>query len=93
MTEPGFWDDQDNAQQVIDEMNGLKKTVQELDKLSEELENLDVSYELIKEENDQELFDDLHESIQHFSKELDSFELEILLSEPYDKNNAILEVH
>ena len=93
MTEPGFWDDQDNAQQVIDEMNGLKKTVQELDKLSEELENLDVSYELIKEENDQELFDDLHESIQHFSKELDSFELEILLSEPYDKNNAILEIH
>lgn len=48
MTEPGFWDDQDNAQQVIDEMNGLKKTVQELDKLSEELENLDVSYELTK---------------------------------------------
>ncbi len=93
MTQPGFWDDNDAAQEVIDEVNGIKQTVQAFDKHQENLENVEVSYELVKEEDDAELFEDLNESMEQLAKDLDAFELEILLSEPYDKNNAILEIH
>ncbi len=47
----------------------------------------------MKEEGDEELFEDLHREIQRVTEQFNEFELEILLSEPYDKNNAILEIH
>jgi len=93
MTEPSFWDDQDNAQQVITETNALKNSVNSFSEIEENLENLEVSYELVKEENDQELFDDLNKELTSFINDVNNFELEMLLSEPYDANNAILELH
>ncbi|UOQ85197.1 peptide chain release factor 2 [Gracilibacillus salinarum] len=93
MAEPGFWDDQQNAQKVIAEVNGEKELVQAFDKNQEALENADVSYELVKEEEDEELREDLESEVEALSESLNQFELFILLSEPYDKNNAILELH
>lgn len=93
MTEPSFWDDQSTAQKVINESNALKRNVQMFEKLEETLDNLEVSYELVKEEDDQELFDELNDELQTFMKTVNDFELEMLLSEPYDANHAILELH
>ncbi|WP_143544233.1 peptide chain release factor 2 [Salimicrobium humidisoli] len=93
MTEPDFWNDQQTAQEVIQEVNGLKGLVHTLEDYEETLGNLEVSYELVKEEEDEELRADLETEIEQLHKDLDQFELDILLSEPYDKNNAILELH
>ena len=93
MTAPTFWDDQDAAQKVIDEVNGLKSYVTSFEEIEEQLENLEVSYELVKEENDEELFADLNDEAAALIKEINDFELQMLLSEPYDANNAILELH
>ena len=93
MTEPGFWDDQDEAQKVINESNALKKRVEQFEGLEENLENLEVSYELVIEEQDEELFNDLNEQLTVLSEAANDFELEMLLSEPYDANHAILELH
>ncbi|GGF31390.1 peptide chain release factor 2 [Halobacillus andaensis] len=93
MTEPGFWDDQDTAQKVINEVNGLKGLVNTLEKHEETHENLEVSYELVKEEEDEDLRTELEEEVTQLVEDLNEFELNILLSEPYDKNNAILELH
>ncbi|WP_163579026.1 peptide chain release factor 2 [Gracilibacillus saliphilus] len=93
MTDPSFWDDQQAAQKIINEANGLKELVQAFDKNEESLENAEVSYELVKEENDDDLREDLENEVQSLTDALNQFELFILLSEPYDKNNAILELH
>ncbi|WP_307069835.1 peptide chain release factor 2 [Alkalibacillus filiformis] len=93
MTEPNFWDDQQNAQKVISESNSLKELVQNFDQNEEAIESLEVSFELVKEENDEELFEDLKEQLKSVSADLNQFELNILLSEPYDQNNAIIEIH
>ncbi|WP_405100375.1 peptide chain release factor 2 [Oceanobacillus sp. FSL H7-0719] len=93
MANPSFWDDQGAAQKVIDESNALKKYVESFEAIEENLENLEVSYELVKEEADQELFDELNEQLQVFMKKINDFELELLLSEPYDANDAIIELH
>ncbi len=93
MTEPDFWDDQQGAQKVIGEVNGLKDLVQTFDKHEENLENLEVSYELVKEEDDADLREELESEVTELTEALNRFELFMLLSEPYDKNNAILELH
>lgn len=90
---PSFWDNQEAAQKVIKESNELKHNVELFDEIGESLEDLEVSYELVKEEADQELFEELDEQLELFMKTINDFELEMLLSAPYDSNNAILELH
>lgn len=93
MTDPSFWDNQQAAQKVINEANGLKELVHAFDRNEETLENAEVSYELVKEESDEDLREDLENEVKSLTEALNQFELFILLSEPYDKNNAILELH
>ncbi|MGG3563731.1 peptide chain release factor 2 [Neobacillus rhizosphaerae] len=93
MLQPDFWNDQEKAQMVISEANALKDQVNEFNELNESYENLELTYELVKEENDEELRAELEEELQQLSERLNQFELQLLLSEEYDKNNAILELH
>ncbi|MCM3763406.1 peptide chain release factor 2 [Neobacillus niacini] len=93
MLQPNFWDDQNAAQAVISESNALKDQVHEFYELNEVYENLEVSYELVKEESDAELQAELEEELQQLTSRLNQFELQLLLSGEFDKNNAILELH
>ena len=93
MLQPAFWNDQQKAQGVINESNALKDQVNEFYELFESYENLDLTYELVKEESDAELQSDLEEELTELTTRLKQYELQLLLSEPYDKNNAILELH
>src|SRR3954469_19756501 len=93
MLHPDFWNDQEKAQAVISEANGLKDQVNEFMELNDSYENLELTYELVKEENDEELRAELEEELEQLTSRLSQFELQLLLSEPYDRNNAILELH
>ncbi|MEH7883431.1 peptide chain release factor 2 [Bacillus sp. JJ1609] len=93
MLAPDFWDDQQKAQVVINEANGLKEQVNVFHELYETYENLDLTYELVKEESDAELQDELEKELKEFTERMSEFELQLLLSEEHDKNNAILELH
>ncbi len=93
MLHPDFWNDQQAAQAVISESNALKDQVHEFYKLVETFENIELTYELVKEEDDAELRAELEEELTELVDSLSQFELNLLLSGPYDKNNAILELH
>ncbi len=93
MLEPGFWDNQDSAQKVISESNALKDVVGEYTELTDEQENLEMTLELLREENDEEMQEDLGVELKGFKKKLDEFELQMLLSDEFDSNNAVLELH
>lgn len=93
MLQPEFWNDQQAAQTVISEANGLKDQVNEFYELNNSFENLELTYELVKEESDEELRAELEDELQQLTARLSQFELQLLLSEEYDKNNAILELH
>lgn len=93
MVQPDFWDDQQTAQGLINEGNGLKELVNEYKSLLESQENLELTLELVKEEPDEELQEDLEEELADLVKRLNDYELQLLLSEEHDKNNAILELH
>lgn len=93
MLEPGFWDDQQGAQVIINEGNGLKAIVNEYKELVDTHENLDMTLELLREEPDEELQEELGNELTEFQQKIADFELQLLLSGPYDQNNAILELH
>lgn len=93
MTQPNFWDDQDEAQKVINESNAIKDMVGTFRKLEAEYEDLEVTFELVKEEEDSELFFELESGVKDLVQKMNDYELQLLLREPYDKNNALLELH
>lgn len=93
MANPTFWDSQQAAQIVINEINVLKESVVQFNELNETYENLELTYELLKEEPDEDMITELVSEIKGLSKDLNDFELQLLLSGEHDKNNAILELH
>ena len=93
MSDPSFWDDQKSAQVVINEANALKEQVGQFNEMNEMHENLEVTHELVKEEYDEELKQELEREVRTLLQSMNEFELQQLLSDPYDKNNAILELH
>jgi peptide chain release factor 2 len=93
MSAPTFWDDQNAAQVVINEANGLKEQVNEFEELASSYEDLEIAHELVKEEADADLQKELVKDTKELIAKLNDFELQLLLNEPYDKNNAILELH
>src|SRR5690625_4028050 len=93
MSDPTFWDNQDVAQKVINDSNWLKGKVDAFEEMVTQTEDAEVMHEMVKEENDADLLEELTNEVEKLSKNVKDFELEMLLSEPYDKNNAILELH
>ena len=93
MAAPNFWGDSSSAQNVINKVNHLKDRVNRFEKMENRLENIVAMYELVTEENDPDLLNELQEETTALRKEINDFELDMLLSEPYDANNAILEIH
>lgn len=93
MQEPDFWDDQKKAQSIINESNVLKDMVEQFQTLEEKYENAEVSYELVKEEDDEELRAELERELEELVDEMNEFELSLLLNDEHDSKNAILELH
>lgn len=93
MSMPGFWDNNEKAQKVIDESNELKSKVDSLTELETKFDDLSVAYELVKEEEDAELQAELEESLDEGRTAFNKYETRLLLSGPHDRSNAILELH
>ncbi len=92
MADEHFWDDQQHAQHVIKQNNGLKEIISKTKALIEQLDNLE---ELVKEYDgsDTSMWELIEEEYTDFKKNFDAFELMVLLSDPYNKNNAIVTFH
>ncbi|WP_435922708.1 peptide chain release factor 2 [Paenibacillus sp. DYY-L-2] len=93
MAAPDFWDDNDKAQSIIAELNAVKSSVDQYKALQQEYEDAEMMIELAEEEGDESLATEIAASVAGLVKKLEEFELQLLLSQPYDKMNAILELH
>lgn len=93
MLDPEFWNDSQAAQQVINESNQLKSVFDTFQKLNDMHEDLEVMYELVKEDPDPDYMEELAERVVSFRAALEEYELTMLLNGPHDKSNAILEIH
>ena len=93
MSEPGFWDDNEKAQIVIQKSNELKAVYDTFHQLELQVEEVELLFEMYKEDPEEEIYDELVERVHSVEKELEKYELSMLLSGPHDKCSAILEIH
>lgn len=91
--DPALWSDQDAAQKVLQDKKNIERKLSRYEALEEQLEEIDVFEELAKEDPEAGLEEEISERVQQVKKDLDAFELETILSGPYDENNAILTIH
>lgn len=88
-----FWNKKDQAETIIKEMSDLKNTVTDLEELKNKVaSNLELC-ELLEEEADLEMTHLLEQESLDIQKKLEQLSVLLLLNEPYDKNNCVLEVH
>ena len=93
MNAADFWNDQKKAQVLIRETNGLRSLVDKYGQLKEALAGLDESLDELKESFDPDLKDLVEEEYAETMEKFESYEIDVLLSGPYDSHAAILEIH
>ena len=89
INEPNFWDDSNKATAIIDEVNDLKKIVERISNLKNKITS---NIELLNSD-DEELLNLVNDESEEIKQELDELEIFTLLNGPYDKYNAVLEIH
>jgi len=89
---PDFWRDNETAQKVISQINELKDLVSDYTRLMDIYETVELTIELLQESEKVDL-NEIEKLIQEFDKLNQSYSLKLLLNEPYDKFNAIIEFH
>ncbi len=92
MQEPGFWDDTRRAEEVTRKSKAIKDKMEKFDKLKSQLEDVEVLKEMM-EEDDEESANEIIETIRDIEVQIDDYNMKVLLSGEYDKNNVILTLH
>lgn len=91
--EPGFWDDMENSQKILQRTAMLKNRVTSYEKLMSAYEDTMALIELADEEEDLSLLDEAKDELEKVKSNLEQQRLTTLLTGEYDSNNAILTFH
>jgi peptide chain release factor 2 len=93
MEAPGFWQEQERAQQATRLLAGLRNRVDGFEALRRDSEDAAVLLELGEEDEDAATAGEVEQSLVELERRVAALELELLLSGPYDHRNAILSLH
>ncbi|MBQ9927927.1 MAG: peptide chain release factor 2 [Lachnospiraceae bacterium] len=93
MEAPGFWDDPDISNQKMKELKNLKDTVDTMNGLCSQYEDIETLIEMGYEEEDAELAADIRTELDEFISTFEDIRISTLLSGEYDNNNAILKLN
>ena len=90
---PGFWDEPEQSQKVLQRIKQLKDKATRYEKLeglyNDTLELIDMALE----EGDESLYQEVQQDYDKFQAMLEEEKLSTLLKGEYDKNNAIMSFH
>ena len=92
-TDANLWDDPDRAQKLMSERTGLSNQIKRVQDIESSIND---SYEMIglaETDNDEALLADAENTFSYMEKQMDELELESLLCQEGDKNDAFLEIH
>ncbi|MBT9315483.1 peptide chain release factor 2 [Leptothoe spongobia] len=91
--QPDFWDNQEQAQKTLQTLNEYKSYLEQLNTWTTQLGDIQTIVELLEVESDPALLTEAQETAQTLAKALDQWELQQLLSGPYDKNSAVVTIN
>ena len=92
MSAPNFWNDQEQAQNVVGELRRLKLTIKPLEDLISAANDLGALLELAEEDNSNESESELSSTVGQLRPKLAAVELQAIMSSPEDSSNAYLTI-
>ncbi|MCI6006867.1 MAG: peptide chain release factor 2 [Ruminococcus sp.] len=92
-TEPGFWDDMDKSQVILQRTSALKNKVEGYNTLVSKYDDAMALIELANEDEDLSLLEEAQSEVEAIKEELEKQRLQTLLTGEYDSKNAILTFH
>lgn len=93
MGRPGLWDNPEQAAKLNQERTGLVDYVEKWEDLYQRIEDLMLMCDLALEEEEVTLTDELRTDYISLLKDFEKVELDSLLNDEFDSNNAILSIH
>ena len=91
--QPGFWDNQHNAQKQMRQLDEVKAQLEQLVGWKRCLDDAQATLELQELEADEELLHEAQTGLNQLRLDLDRWELERLLSGQYDQEGAVLSIN
>ncbi|MEE0059447.1 MAG: peptide chain release factor 2 [Acutalibacteraceae bacterium] len=92
-TEPGFWDDMEKSQVILQRTSALKNKVEGYNSLVAKYEDALALIELANEDEDLSLLEEAQSEVDAIKESLEKQRLQTLLTGEYDSKNAILTFH
>ena len=89
----GFWEDTSLQASVLSEMKIIKNTIEKMEYIEKEIDDFAGYIELAEEMNDAESYKEAVNLSKTLESKLEKLEIDTLLSDEYDSNNAIITIH
>ena len=94
MGAPGFWDNQDNAREILSKSSELKRITGRQKEFKSKVEDLEALVELYEEtDEDADIRKEIEDTANDMTKEMEVLEIESFLSGKFDRNAAILSIN
>ena len=91
--EPGFWDNMEVSQKILQRTSSLKDKINQYQKLTSDYEDTLALIDLADEEGDLSLLEEAKKGVEHVRNTIETMRLSTLLIGEYDSRNAILTLH
>ncbi|MCL1919122.1 MAG: peptide chain release factor 2 [Peptococcaceae bacterium] len=93
LNDPGFWDDPQSAQKIMQELSRHKDKIELYARLERELEDVAVLWEIGMEEDDGSVEEEVAQGVRSLQNTFAQLHLDLLLNGPYDRHNALMTLH
>lgn len=90
---PGFWDNQETAQELVAELKGLRGVLTPVSQLTQRIEDVSLMHEMAVEEASESDLKEVAAEVESILAEMDRLELRTMLSGPHDSGNCYFSIH
>ena len=92
-SQPGFWDDQQQAQKQMRQLDEVKAQLEQLVRWQGKVADAEATLELYELEPDPDMLEEASSGLNTLRSDLERWELERLLSGAYDREGAVLSIN
>ncbi len=93
MSAPDFWDNPNTARALMNEVNPLKRRLEDFRKLESSIDDVEVAIEMAAEEDDNDMAIEAKSEYDAWSDKLRAFELLTLLNGAHDNAGCYITIH
>jgi peptide chain release factor 2 len=93
MAAPSFWEDPRRAQGLVQERSDVARAVGRFQEMARQVEDLHALWDMATEAGDESIGGEIAQHAAALRRDLEAFEIKVVLSGPHDAKSAILSIH